>query len=256
MPGFSANLGFLWNELPLPDAVRAAKSAGFEAVELHWPYDTPVDDMAAALRESDLPLLGLNTLRGAPGENGLAALPGREGEACAAIDQALEYGAALGAENVHVMAGFTEGDSAHRTFVANLRYACAEAAKRDMSILIEPLNSVDAPGYFLGSTGQASDLISEVGAPNIALMFDFYHVQIIEGDVTRRFAEHLPIIGHVQIAAVPDRGEPDAGELNYAFVYETLARLGYDEPIGAEYKPRGAGVEAGLGWLAAAKAMT
>lgn len=243
---FSANLGFLWTELSLPDAIRAAKAAGFQAVECHWPYDVPAGDVAAALRETGLPMLGLNTTRGDPGENGLSALPGRGADARAAVDQALAYAAATDTGAVHVMAGFAQGDAAHAAFVDTLHYACAMAAGR--TILIEPLNRYDAPDYFLRTTDQARAIIAEVDAPNLKLMFDCYHVQLMEGDVTHRLERLLPLIGHVQVASVPDRGAPDHGELYYPHVWDVLARLGWDAPVGAEYKPNGP-TEPTLGWM-------
>ncbi|MBT8457408.1 MAG: TIM barrel protein, partial [Alphaproteobacteria bacterium] len=215
MTRFSANLGFLWSELPLADAIRAAKQAGFDAVECHWPYDEDPADVVQALQETGLPMLGLNTRRGDPsaGDNGLAALPDRADEARAAIDEALSYATAIGAANIHVMAGFAEGAAAHAAFVDNLRYACAAAEAGGQTILIEPLNRYDAPGYFLKTTTQAADIISEVGAPNLKLMFDCYHVQLMEGDLTHKLRDLMPIIGHIQFAGVPDRGPPDQGEL-------------------------------------------
>lgn len=246
---FSANLGFLWSELALPDAIRAARAAGFDAVECHWPYDTPAAEVAAALSETGLAMLGLNTHRGdvAGGENGLSALPGRETEARAAIDQALDYGRAIGAGAVHVMAGFAEGAEAEATFRSNLAYACAQAGD-DVTILIEPLNRHDAPGYFLKTSAQAAGIIDAVGAPNLRLMFDCYHLQIMEGDLTRLLSARLPITGHIQIAAVPDRGAPDHGELDYGHVLAHIAAEGWRQPIGAEYKPGGA-TEPTLGWI-------
>lgn len=247
---FSANLGFLWQDRPLPDAIHAAKIAGFDAVECHWPYHESVDAVRVALQETGLAMLGLNTLRGKveQGENGLTALPGREAEAQAAIRQALDYAVALGARNVHVMAGKASGEDAHATYVANLTIACDLAANHGITILIEPLNSRDAPGYFLQTTAQARTIIDEVGRGNLKLMFDCYHVQIMEGDLCRRMESLLPFIGHVQIAAVPDRREPDHGEIHYPFVLKHLAALGYDAPVGAEYRPAST-TEAGLGWL-------
>lgn len=250
MMRFSANLGFLWTELSLPDAIRAAKQAGFDAVECHWPYDTPAKDARAALDETGLPMLGLNTRRGdvAGGENGLSALPGREGEARAAIDEALEYARAVGAGAVHVMAGFAEGDAAHQNFVANLRYATERAAPEDITILIEPLNRHDAPGYFLKTTDQAQAIIEEVGAANLKLMFDCYHVGRTEGDVTTRLATLMDTVGHIQFAAVPSRGEPLESELDYRFVFKAIAKMGWDQPLGAEYKS-GGGTENTLAWM-------
>ena len=247
---FSANLGFLWTDRPLPDAIRAAKAAGFDAVECHWPYSVPVAATKAALEETGLSMLGLNTSRGntAIGENGLSALPGREADARAAIDEALAYAAGLSASAVHVMAGNSSGPRARRAFCENLAYAC-DAAGDAVTILIEPLNPYNAPGYFLNGTQQAADIIREVGKPNLRLMFDFYHVQIIEGDVTRRFETLLPLIGHVQIASVPDRGTPDHGELDYGYVLQRVAELGWKHPIGAEYLPRDV-ANPDMSWLA------
>ena len=251
---FSANLGFLWNDRSLPDAIRAAKAAGFDAVECHWPYDTPAAETKGVLEETGLAMLGVNTRRGntAIGESGLAALPGREADAQAVIDEALSYAKAISAGAVHVMAGHSSGPRARRAFCDNLAYAC-DAAGDDVTILIEPLNHYNAPGYFLNSTGQAADIIREVGQPNLKLMFDFFHVQIMEGDVTRRFETLLPLIGHVQIASVPDRGEPDHGELDYAYVLAQVAASGWLHPIGAEYVP-GNVANPDMSWLARASA--
>lgn len=239
MTRFSANLGFLWADRPLPDAIRAAHAAGFDAVECHWPYDVPPADIGSALEETGLRMLGLNTRRGdvAAGDNGLAALPGREAEARAAIDEALDYAARIGAGKIHVMAGIAEGEAARRTFMDNLRYACERAARDGRIILIEPLNPFDAPGYFLNRTDQAADLIDGIGAASLRLMFDCYHVGRTEGDVVGRLRALIPIIGHIQFAAVPDRGPPDHGEVDFAPVFAEIAVLGWTEPLGAEYKP-------------------
>ena len=247
---FSANLGFLWADRPLPDAIRAAHAAGFDAVECHWPYETPVAEVQAALAETGLAMLGLNTRRGTTslGENGLSALPGRQAEARAAIDEALAYAQATGTGAVHVMAGNSSGPRARAAFVAALTHACDKAP--GLTILIEPLNPWNAPGYYLNSTGLAADIIREVARPNLKLMFDCYHVQIIEGDVTRRMAALLPLIGHIQIASVPDRGTPDHGELDYAYVLRRVTELGWTNPIGAEYLP---GANHDLSWLAACR---
>lgn len=250
MTAFSANLGFLWADRSLPDAVRAAAAAGFDAVECHWPYDVDPAEVRTALAETGLPMLGLNTKRGEArvGDNGLAALPGREVEALAAIDEAIGYAAAIEARNVHVMAGVAAGDAAHRTFVENLAVACHRASRHGIGILIEPLNAYDAPGYFLSSTTQARTIIDEVGAPNLRLMFDCYHVQLSEGDLTHRLVDLLPLIGHVQFAGVPDRGDPSRGEVAYDHIFATLDGLGYRAPLGAEYKPNGP-TESTLGWM-------
>ena len=248
---FSANIGFLWANRPLLERIRAAKTAGFDAVECHWPYDVPPAETRAVLEETGLSMLGLNTRRGNVeiGENGLSALPGRESEARAAIDEALAYARETHTGAVHVMAGNSSGPRARSAFVSNLDYACRNAALDGITVLIEPLNPYNAPGYFLNSTGQAADIIREVGAANLKLMFDCYHVQIIEGDVTRRLEGLLPLVGHVQIASVPDRGAPDHGELDYAFILSRVAELGWTAPIGAEYVHAGQDLP-DLDWLA------
>lgn len=247
---FSANLGFLWNDRPLPAAIKAAKEAGFDAVECHWPYTVPAEQTKAALEATGLKMLGLNTVRGdvTIGENGLSALPGREEEARAAIDQAILYANEISASAIHVMAGNSSGPRARLTFIENLTYAC-ERAGPDTTILIEPLNHYNAPGYFLSTVEQAADVIRQVAKPNLKMMFDFYHVQIMGGDVTRRFEAALPMIGHVQIASVPDRGSPDHGELDYSFALRRVRELGWSQPIGAEYLPANGPVP-DLAWLA------
>ncbi|WP_306145586.1 hydroxypyruvate isomerase family protein [Roseibium sp. MMSF_3412] len=247
---FSANLGFLFADRPLPDAIRAAGASGFHAVECHWPYDTPAREVKQALAETGLEMLGLNTRRGdvARGDNGLSAIPGREAEARAAIDEAIDYAAAIGAHGVHVMAGFDQSIAGGHTFIDNLDYACTRGARHGLTMLIEPLNEHDAPGYFLRTTEQAADLIQDVGASNLKLMFDCYHVGRTEGDVITRLRTLLPIIGHIQFASVPDRGTPDSGELDYRTVFSEIRALGWTKPLGAEYKPAKA-TEDTLGWL-------
>ncbi|MEM7547008.1 MAG: TIM barrel protein [Pseudomonadota bacterium] len=249
MPRFSANLGFLWTELSLPDAIHRAKAAGFEAVEMHWPYDTDPDEIVATLTETGLPLLGLNTVRGnaKAGENGLSALVGREEEARAAITQAIDYAHATECGAVHVMAG-KNGDE--ETFIANLRFAAEEARDLGKIVLIEPLNLRDVPGYFLHGIEQAAEIIDFVGCPNVKIMFDAYHVQIMQGDLTRRLEAHLPLIGHIQIAACPSRAEPDEGEVSFERFLAAVDEMGWDGFVGAEYKPRTT-TDAGLGWMKA-----
>ena len=244
---FSANLGFLWSELALPDAIKAAKQAGFAAVECHWPYNTPASQVAQALTDTGLPMLGLNTRRGdvAAGDSGLAAIPDRQQEARAAIDEAIAYADTINASAIHVMAGFASGSQAHETFLANLRYASERSPR---TILIEPLNRHDAPGYFLRSTDQAAAIIRTLNRPNIKLMFDCYHVGRSEGDVITRIKALLPLIGHIQFASVPTRGAPDQGELNYSAIFSAIAASGWTRPLGAEYKPNGA-TEPTLGWM-------
>lgn len=245
---FSANLGFLWTDKSLPDAIHAAKAAGFDAVECHWPYDTPTEDVNSALNTTGLNMLGLNTRRGNEGENGLSALIGREEDAKNAIDESITFASKTSIKNIHVMAGNANGEGAHKTFINNLRYACKAANEHGITILIEPLNKYDAPAYFLKTTDQALEIIKEVAASNIKLMFDCYHVQLMEGDLSHKIKHLLPSIGHIQFASVPDRGAPDHGEVNYAHVFSIIKDLGYKMPLGAEYKPNG-DTDASLAWL-------
>lgn len=251
---FSANLGFLFTDRPLPDAIRAAKAHGFGAVECHFPYATPAAEVRAALDETGFEMLGLNTVRGdtQAGDFGLCAVPGREAEARAAIAQAVDYATAIGARNVHVMAGRTDGgEDAEATFRASLAHACNLAAPQGINILIEPINRRDVPGYHLSHVEQAAETLTAVGHPGLRIMFDCYHLQIMQGDLIRRFEAHREMVGHVQIAAVPDRGEPDAGELHYPNLVAAMRDLGWSEPIGAEYRPRSGRTEDGLGWMKA-----
>jgi len=255
VPLFSANLGFLWNDRPLPDAIHAAARAGFDAVECHFPYEESAEAVKAALEETGLPMLGLNTVRGDAenGDFGLCALPDRVAEARQSIDQAIDYAGRIGARAVHVMAGKAEGEEARAAFLSNLDYASARAADAGLTILIEPINRADVPAYFLNRLAQAADIITDLGRPNVKLMFDCYHCQMSEGNVIARFEAHLPHIGHVQFASVPGRGEPDQGELAYDRIFSAMDALGYDGYAGAEYRPR-ATVEEGLGWLKSARA--
>lgn len=250
MTTFSANLGFLWNDRPLADAIYAAKGAGFDAVECHWPFSEPMGDVTAALKDTGLPMLGLNTRRGdvQSGEFGLAALPGREAEARAAIDEAIDYAKGVGARSVHVMAGRAEGSAARQTFIDNLAFASERATAADLVILIEPLNPHDVPGYFLSQIAPGRALLQDLAMPNIKVMFDCYHVARAEGDVMTRLRDAIDDVGHIQFAGVPDRGRPDRGELNYRFIFEQIAALGWSHPLGAEYRPDGP-TEQSLDWM-------
>ena len=251
---FSANLGFLWQDQTLPQAIHSAKAAGFDAVECHWPYAFPAQDVQDALQKTGLRMLGLNTHRGnvAAGDNGLAAMPGREAQARAAIDEAIDYAIKINTPNIHVMAGFATGKAARQTFIANLQYACERASPFGITILIEPLNHYDAPGYFLTTSRQAEEIIEAASAHgttnNLRLMFDCYHIQLMEGDLSHRLRTLMPIIGHIQFASVPDRGPPGNGEICYAYIFDLVRELGYSQPLGAEYKPVGDTAQT-LGWM-------
>ncbi|MBF9198063.1 hydroxypyruvate isomerase family protein [Microvirga terrestris] len=252
MPRFSANLGFLFSDRPDIQRVAAAAACGFKAVEMHWPYHVPALDMREALAAHNLTMLGLNMPVGdTPADLGLGAIPGRESAFQHALDQALSYGSTIQASAIHCLAGIVSSDnlaSAERIFIANLQMAADRAGQVGMTILIEPMNHRDRPGYFLRYVEQAAAIVGQAGRRNIKLMFDCYHVQITQGDLITRLRTHLDLIGHVQIAAVPSRMEPDEGEVSYREIFRTLDNLGYQGWVGAEYKPRGR-TEDGLGWL-------
>ncbi len=251
MPRFAANLGYLFTERPLLERVAAAAAAGFKAIELQFPYDVPPAAMKAAIEKNHLTILGLNTPPGdREGEFGLAAVPGREKDWQVLFARALDYATAIGAGAVHCLAGKVAPDqrpAADRVYINNLAQAADLAAEKNVTLLIEPINGRDRPNYFLNHVEHAADVIAKAGKPKIRMQFDFYHAQIVGGDLIYRLEKYLPVIGHLQCAAVPVRHEPDGGEINFPAVFEAVDRLGYGGWIGAEYRPRGR-TEDGLGW--------
>jgi hydroxypyruvate isomerase len=253
MPRFAANLSMLFAERPLIERFSAAAAAGFPAVEVQIPYELPASPVKAELDRNHLVMLGLNTARGQPGEFGLAAVPGREREFAELFRQALDYAAAIGATAIHCLAGVVPPErrpAADATFAANLARAADAAAAKNITLLIEPINTRDRPDYFLNRIEHAADVIARVARSNVKIQFDCYHVQIMQGDLIKRIERHLPLIGHVQIAAVPSRAEPDEGEIHYAAVCAALDAMGYAGWIAAEYQPRGR-TEDGLAWMRA-----
>jgi hydroxypyruvate isomerase len=251
MPRFAANLAYLFTERPPLERFGAAAAAGFKAVELQYPYDQSPAAVRAELERHKLAQLGVNTaVGGREGDSGLGAVPGSEAEWDAVFKQALDYTVAIGGRAIHCMAGKVPPEqrpAAEKTFVANLTRAADLAKDKGVMLLIEPINTRDRPNYFLNRIEQAADIIAKVGRPNVKIQFDFYHVQIVSGDLIKRFEAHQPLVGHVQIAAVPSRAEPDEGEINYPAVFEALDQLGWAGWTACEYKPR-ARTEDGLGW--------
>jgi hydroxypyruvate isomerase len=244
----------LFAEHPFPDRIDAAAAAGFLAVECQFPYAVAADELAARLAATGLPMNSINTPLGdlSRGEFGFAALPGREAAFRAGLEKALTYAARLGVGTIHCMSGVPDADgrpAARATFLNNLRWAAPLARAAGIELVIEPLNSRDRPGYFVSRSDDVVELLTELGEPNVKLLFDIYHLQIMEGDIFRRMERHWPMIGHVQIASVPDRHEPDEGELAHAAILGELARRGWDRFVGAEYNPRGRTVD-GLAWAA------
>lgn len=254
MPRFAANLSMMFNEVPFPERFAAAARAGFKGVEFLFPYDYPAADVARWLKDAGLVNALFNLPPGdfAGGERGIASLPGREAEFRAGVAKALEYAAALGTPTLHVMAGLLPAgaDRAERRalYVRNVAYAAGELARAGLTLVIEPINTRDIPGYLLNTQAEAHAICKEIGAPNLKVQMDFYHAQIVEGDLSVKFRDNVAGIGHVQIASVPARHEPDEGEVNYPHLFRLLDELGYAGWVGCEYRPRGR-TEDGLGWL-------
>lgn len=246
----SANLGFLWTELRLPDAIRSAGAAGFDAVECHMPYDVPATEVRGALDEAGLEMVSLNTKIGdRPEDLGVAAVPGREALAREYIDEAVEYAEAIGCAAVSVVAGKTGRTSeAEETYRTNLAYAAERAHPFGIDVLIEPLNTQISEDYHLVSADAGAETISAVGASNLKLMIDYYHLCVMETERRPVLERNMAAIGHFQFASIPDRNEPNLGNVDYQQLLPWLAAAGYDGAFGAEYTPTST-VEAGLGWL-------
>jgi hydroxypyruvate isomerase len=253
MPRFAANISLMFNEHAFLDRFEAAAQAGFTAIEFLFPYDHPVEVIAERLERNGLTQALFNLPPGdwAAGEKGFAALPEKFGELQQSLRTALPYAQATGVKRLHLMSGVADrGDpGAVEAFRKSVAWAAEFLSPHGIDVVLEPLNKRDNPGYFLDDFGFARDQIVDLKIPNLKLQFDFYHCQIMHGDVTMRLREMMPVIGHVQIAGVPSRHEPDPGEeLNHPFLFEELDRLGYTGFVGCEYRPRGNTVD-GLGWF-------
>ena len=249
----SANISMLFPDLPFLERIGAAAKAGFAAVECQFPYATPAREVKAELARHDLLMNGINTPQGDPsrGEFGMAAVPGAQGRFRDEFEQALAYAATVGARTIHVTSGMTFGQTkeARTAFFENFTWASQKARATSITLLIEPLNAVDRPGYFVSRSDDVVALLGELGCDNVKLLFDVYHIQIMEGDLLRRLERHWPHVGHVQLASVPRRHEPDEGEVAFAAILADLTARGYAGFVGAEYNPRGS-TQAGLGWAA------
>lgn len=252
MPRFAANLTLMFNEVPFLDRFGAAAEAGFTAVEFMFPYDHPPEAVGERLRAHGLTQALFNLPPGdfAAGERGLAALPERFSELKAGVERALEYAQATGVPRLHLMAGLADANDAEagRSYRRAVAWTAGRLGEAGLELVIEPINGRNIPGYFLNDFGRAAELIGELGLPNLKLLFDLYHCQILHGDVTMRLRALAPSIGHVQTASVPGRNEPGSGEMDDAFLFAELDRLGYAGFIGCEYLPA-AGTVAGLGWF-------
>lgn len=254
MPRFAANLTMLFTELPFLDRFDAAARAGFQAVEFLFPYAFEANDIKARLDANGLQLVLHNLPAGDwdAGERGIACHPDRVEEFRAGVERAIAYAQTLGVKQLNCLVGKAPAgvpDSVLReTLVANLRHAAARLKAAGLRLLVEPINNYDIPGFYLSRTQQALDLLDEVGADNAFVQYDIYHAQRTEGELAATLQKHLARIGHVQLADNPGRNEPGTGEINYAFLFRHLDRIGYDGWVGCEYKPAST-TEAGLGWL-------
>jgi hydroxypyruvate isomerase len=254
MPKFAANLSLMFNELDFLDRFAAARAAGFDAVEFLFPYAFEPEQIGARLQRYDLQLVLHNLPAGdwAAGERGLACDPRRRAEVEDGVGLAIEYARELGVPRLHCLAGKlpprVTQERAHATYVANLRHAAAQCQAHGIALLIEPINDRDMPGYFLTGTRQAAAVIEEVGAPNLYLQYDIYHMQRMEGDLAATIRQHLPLIRHIQLADVPGRHQPGTGEINFPFLFRLLDELAYEGWVGCEYLPQGATPDS-LGWL-------
>ncbi len=254
MPRFAANLSLLFNELPFLERFAAARAAGFDAVEFLFPYAFEAEQIAARLQRYGLELVLHNLPAGdwAAGERGLACDPRRSAEFRDGVELALDYARELGVRRLHCLAGRLPPnlghERAHAAYVANLRHAAARCLEHGITLLIEPINDRDMPGYFLTGSRQAVAVIEEIGAPNLGLQYDIYHMQRMEGELADTIRRHFPLIRHVQLADVPGRHQPGTGEINFPFLFGLLDELGYEGWVGCEYLPQG-DTQASLGWL-------
>ena len=258
MPRFAANLSMMYTEVPFLERYALAARDGFKGVEFLFPYEFSAVELRRQLDDHGLTQALFNVHPGdwSAGERGIASLPGREDDFKRSIEQALDYARVLGNRSLHVMAGLldhAEDKERHRAvYLRNLAYAALLASKEDITILIEPINTRDMPGYFLNRQDEAQDICTELGIDNLKVQFDIYHCQITEGDIATKLQRDMSRphagIGHIQIAGVPGRHEPDTGEINYPYLFRLIDQLGYVGWIGCEYRPR-AGTTEGLNWL-------
>ena len=253
MPRLAANLSMMFNEVPFLDRFAAARRAGFEGVEFLFPYDFPATTLRERLSAEGLTQVLFNMPPGdwANGERGLTSLPGRQAEFREGVKRALDYAATLECRRVHCMAGIVPAGvsltTAAAVYATNLAWAVEQARPAGVKLVLEPINHRDMPGYFLNTQAQGAAVVEAIGRDGLGLQFDVYHVQVTEGDITKRMEHYMPVIEHMQIADVPARNEPGTGEIGWEFVFRRMDELGYMGWVGCEYRPAGDTV-AGLEW--------
>ena len=254
MPRFAATLSFLFTERPFFERFAAAKAAGFSAVEFHFPYEFDRAALAEVVLTSGLEVVLFNLPTGnwAAGERGIACHPRRIAEFQDGVGQAIEYARLLGCPRLNCLAGIAPGEVSHEkaweTLVENLRFAAAVTARAGIELVLEPLNTRDTSGFLVANTRTGLAVLKAVGSDNLRLQYDIYHAQVMEGDLARTLQEHLPRIGHIQLADNPGRHEPGSGEINFPFLLRHLDSIGYSGWVGCEYKPSGR-TEDSFGWM-------
>jgi hydroxypyruvate isomerase len=254
MPKFAANLSMMYQEHDFLDRFAAAADDGFKGVEFLFPYDFSPADIKARLDARGLTQVLFNCPPGdwSKGERGMGSLPGREDDFKRAFEKAITYVEVLGNRRLHVMAGLMQPDKTreeHRaTYVKNLAWAAQQVGGRDLTLVIEPINTRDIPGFFLNRQDEAHAICKDTGSERVKVQMDFYHCQIVEGDLAMKFRQYLPGVGHIQIAGVPERHEPQIGEINYPYLFRLIDELGYDGWVAGEYRPKGKTSD-GLAWL-------
>jgi len=255
MPKFAANLSSLFTELDFLERFAAAKQNGFAGVECLFPYDYRKDELADLLQQHNLEQVLFNLPSGdwQAGERGIACDPRRISEFRDGLEQAVEYALALGCRQLNCLPGIMPLENCplniRDTLISNLRHAAALLAGHEIRLLLEPINSNDNPNFFLNRSAHALAIITEVNHPNLYLLYDVYHMQIMEGNLATTITDNINRIAHIQIADVPGRNEPGSGEINYEFLFQHLNVLEYDGWIGCQYNPL-LSTEEGLGWMA------
>ncbi len=254
MPKFAANLSMMFNEVPFLDRFEAAAGAGFKGVEFLFPYEFPPEAIEEKLRRYGIEIVLFNMPPGnwAAGERGITSIPGREEEFREGVEKALLYATRLGVPRLHAMAGIppatADRAACRETLIANLRYAAEQLATHGITLLLEAINSRDMPGFFVNTQAESFDIVSTVGAPNLKMQMDLYHMQVMEGDLAKKLEKYASLCGHIQIAGAPERNEPDTGEIRYEYLYKKLDAMGYAGWLGCEYRPAAKTVD-GLGWF-------
>jgi 2-dehydrotetronate isomerase len=254
MPKFAANLTMMFNEVPFLDRFGAAADAGFKAVEFLFPYEYPTDVVEERLRKTRVENVLFNMPPGdwAAGERGITCIPGREEEFRAGVEKAISYATRMGTRRLHAMAGIApagaDPEACRATLIANLKYAAEKLAQHEITLLLEAINTRDIPGFFISTQAESYAICNEVNAPNLKMQVDCYHMQIMEGDVASKLRRYAPYCGHIQIAGVPERHEPDTGEVRYEYLFPLIDEIGYEGWLGCEYRPAHKTLD-GLKWF-------